>query len=317
MRLVGLTALLSCAAACGKETVSATPTDRSPNAHYVETGAAATYRPHCEGPALIAHRGETGDGKNLPENTWQAELDAAAEGATYLDLDVRWTSDGVPVALHDATVNRTTSESRPRTPIANLTAQQYVALDARSYVSDTKSGRIEPSVHPDTLAEILAKIAPTGKPIVLQMEADPYAASRAGATPLREFANLAQVIQSSGYASRVTVAGWTLSDLRAFHAIAPNVTLAYLVETIGTKNYPAAQQILAAGAHILYVDYRGVTASKVASWNAVGLDVWAWTPANRPAWQQLSTDGVEAIATNWETYYLRWAPIPCTADSSE
>jgi glycerophosphoryl diester phosphodiesterase len=314
---VGVTALLSCAAACGRTTVSATPTDRSPNAQYVATGAAAPYSAHCDGPALIAHRGETGDGKNLPENTWQAELNAAAEGATYLNLDVRWTSDGVPVALHDATVNRTTSESRPKTPIANLTAQQYVALDARSYVSDTKSGRIDPGVHPDTVAQLLAKIAPTGKPIVLQMEADPYAMSRPGETPQRQLASLAQVIQRSGYAGRVTVAGWTLADLRGFHAVAPNVALAYLLETIGTKNYPATQQILAAGAHILYVDYRGVTATKVASWNAAGLDVWAWTPATRLAWQQLSTDHVEAIATNWETYYLRWAPIPCSADSPE
>ena len=317
MRLVGVTALLSCAAACGKASVSATPTDRSSNPQYVATGAAAPYSGHCDGPALIAHRGETGDGKNLPENTWQAELNAAAEGATYLNLDVRWTSDGVPVALHDTTVNRTTSETRPNTPITGLTAQQYVALDARSYVSDTKSGRIDTGVHPDTLAGVLAKIAPTGKPIVLQMEADPLATSPAGATPQRLFASLAQTIQSSGYAGRVTVAGWTLPDLHAFHAVAPNVPLAYLLETIGMKNNPTAQQIVAAGAHILYVDYRGVTAAKVTSWNAAGLDVWAWTPANRLAWQQLSTDRVEAIATNWATYYLRWAPIPCLADSPE
>jgi glycerophosphoryl diester phosphodiesterase len=317
VRLAGVTALLSCVAACGRATVTAAPADPSPNTQYIATGAAATYGARCDGPALIAHRGEIGDGKNLPENTWQAELNAASAGATYLNADIRWTSDGIPVALHDATVNRTTSETRPKTPITDLTAQQYVALDARSYVSDTKSGRIVPSVHPDTLAQLMAKVVPTGKPIVLQMEADPYATSRAGATPQREFANLAHVIQSSGYAGRVTVAGWTLSDLRAFHAVAPNVALAYLLETIGTKNYPATQQILAAGAHILYVDYRGVTASKVESWNAAGLDVWAWTPANRPAWQQLSTDRVEAIATNWATDYLRWAPIPCSADSPE
>jgi glycerophosphoryl diester phosphodiesterase len=134
---------------------------------------------------LIAHRGESGDGANLPENTWQAELAAATEGATYLNMDVRWTSDGVPVALHDATVNRTTSEARADVPITDLTAQQYTALDARYYASDTRRRPGRPGVHPDTLAEVLAKIAPTGKPIVLQMEADPYQPDQAGATPLR------------------------------------------------------------------------------------------------------------------------------------
>lgn len=310
-------------AACGAATArpgaggSGTSTARYSDAHVVETEVDAPQSARCDAPALIAHRGETGDGKGLPENTWQAELAAAAEGATYLNMDIRWTSDGVPVAVHDATVNRTTSETHPNTPITRLTAEQYVALDARGYAGDTKTGRIDTSVHPDTLAEALAKIAPTGKPIVLQMEADPYRAGQAGASPQQDFANLAQAIQKSGYASRVIVAGWTSADLRAFHAAAPNVALAYLLETIGTKSLPSAQQMLAADARILYVDYRGVTASAVASWHRAGLEVWAWTPANRTQWQTLRTDGVDAIATNWTTYYLRWAPIPCPAESSE
>ena len=331
--LLGATAVLGCATACG--TAAPTParaagTASSPApSHYVATAAAAPYTPACDGPALIAHRGETGDGANLPENTWQAELAAAAEGATYLNLDVRWTSDAVPVALHDATVNRTTSESVPNTAITRLTVQQYVALDARSYAGDTRSGRIEPNVHPDTLAEVLSRIAPTGKTIVLQMEADPYALGQSGgqsggsgsaaraASAQQDFTDLAQVIQASGYAARVIVAGWTLADLRAFHAAAPNVALAAAVETIGARYLPTAQQILATGAHILYVDYRGLTAHEVSAWHAAGLKVWAWTPADRAKWQQLRTDGVEAIATNWSKYYLKWVPVPCSAVASE
>ena len=282
----------------------------------VETGAAAPYAGrHCDAPMLIAHRGETGDGANLPENTWQAELAAAAEGATYLNMDVRWTSDGVPVALHDATVNRTTSEERSDVPITDLTADQYTALDARYYASDTGSGGIDAAVHPDTLAEVLAKIAPTGRPIVLQMEADPFQSGHAGATPQQDFANLAQVIDQSGYAGKVIVAGWTLADLRAFHEVAPGVPLAYLFETIGAKNYPTGAELQAADTHILYVDYRGITAAETAAWHIQGLQVWAWTPADRQQWERLRADGVNAIATNWTSFYLRWA-IPCSAESS-
>jgi len=287
--------------------------------HYVETQAAAPVSARCDAPALIAHRGESGDGKNLPENTWQAELDASAARVTYLNVDVRWTSDGVPVALHDATVNRTTSETRPQTPIAGLTAAQYVALDARGYAGDTKSGHIDPAVHPDTLAQLLAKVAPTGKPIVIQMEADPYLAADTGArtAPQQDFANLARVIQRSGYAGRAIVAGWTLADLRALHAAAPDIELAYLYETIGTKTLPNARQITAAGAHILYIDFRTLDAAEITSWRSAGLRVWTWTPAERVQWQKLRAEGVEAIATNWATDYLRWAPVPCSAGSSE
>lgn len=326
--LLGLGAVLGCAAACDGSGGTArpvavgrhsTPADGASGVQYVETQAAAPVSAHCDAPAVIAHRGESGDGKNLPENTWQAELDASATGVTYLNVDVRWTSDGVPVALHDATVNRTTSETRPRTAIASLTAAQYTALDSRGYAGDTKSGRTDPTVHPDTLAQLLAKVAPTGKPIVIQMEADPYLAADtgAGSTPQKDFANLAQVIQHSGYAGRVIVAGWTLADLRALHAAAPNIEQAYLYETIGAKTLPTAHQITAAGAHILYIDFRSLNAAEITAWRDAGLRVWTWTPGERTQWQKLRTDGVEAIATNWATNYLRWAPIPCSADSSE
>jgi glycerophosphoryl diester phosphodiesterase len=214
----------------------------------------------CDAPALIAHRGEDGDGRNLPENTWQAELDAATEGVTYLNMDVRWTADAVPVALHDPTVNRTTSETRPDTPITSLTAAQYTALTSRSYAGDTARGALDPGVHPDTLAEVLAKLAGTGKPIVLQMEADPLdAADTGGASATRDLTALADVIASSGYSDRVIVAGWSLTDLAALHALAPQLTLAFLFETLGATRYPTAAELLAAGARVVYADYRGST----------------------------------------------------------
>lgn len=270
----------------------------------------------CDAPALIAHRGEAGDGRNLPENTWQAELDAASEGVTYLNMDVRWTEDGVPVALHDATVDRTTSETRPDTPITSLTAADYTALTSRDYAGDTARGVLDPGVHPDTLAEVLAKVSRTGKPIVLQMEANPLDPAQAGGTPAQDLTDLAQAIYSSGYADQVIVAGWTLSDLAALHAVAPQLTLAYLFETIGANQYPTAGELLAAGARIVYADYRGIDARRTANWHQGGLKVWAWTPATRAAWQSLTTDGVDAIATNWSAYYLAWESHPCSAASA-
>ena len=41
---------------------------------------------------------------------------------------IRWTSDGVPVALHDATVNRTTSEQQPSTPITVSGERRFFSL---------------------------------------------------------------------------------------------------------------------------------------------------------------------------------------------
>lgn len=52
-------------------------------------------------PAIIAHRGAS---LVHPENTLAAFEAAIAQGADMLEMDVRLTSDGVPVVLHDPTV---------------------------------------------------------------------------------------------------------------------------------------------------------------------------------------------------------------------
>lgn len=53
----------------------------------------------------IAHRGAH---QSVPEDTLPAIEKAVELGFDYVELDVRFTSDGVPVLMHDATVNRTT-----------------------------------------------------------------------------------------------------------------------------------------------------------------------------------------------------------------
>jgi len=315
----------------------------------LEARGAGAVGADCDAPSVIAHRGETGDGRALPENSAEAEVAAAAEGATYLNLDVRWTSDEVPVALHDATVDRTTSEQVPRTAVTALTADQYTALNARTYAGDTGQGQVLAAAHPQTLAQMLAAVSSTGRPIIVQMEGDPY--QSAGQTPrsapgtqstlggavsggavsgaqstagtqaapgaraARAFANLAQVVEQSPGAARVIVAGWTLPDLAAFHAVAPRTPLAYLFETIGAPGYPTAAQLTAAGARILYIDFRGVTAARVRQWHREGLKVWVWTPSSRAQWQEIRADGVDAIATDRGRAYLAWAAPkqPCGA----
>jgi glycerophosphoryl diester phosphodiesterase len=57
---------------------------------------------------LIAHRGASGE---FPENTLLAFRRGLDQGADALEFDVRLTSDGVPVVIHDPTLDRTTDGS--------------------------------------------------------------------------------------------------------------------------------------------------------------------------------------------------------------
>lgn len=60
-------------------------------------------------PRLIAHRGLAPDGA---ENTLRAFHDAVAAGATMLETDTRATSDGIALAVHDATLERVCGDRR-------------------------------------------------------------------------------------------------------------------------------------------------------------------------------------------------------------
>jgi len=55
-------------------------------------------------PLIIGHRGASAV---APENTMAAFREAITVGAHGIEFDVRLTSDGVPVVIHDSTLRRT------------------------------------------------------------------------------------------------------------------------------------------------------------------------------------------------------------------
>ncbi|MGE0463637.1 MAG: glycerophosphodiester phosphodiesterase [Vicinamibacterales bacterium] len=73
---------------------------------------------------MFAHRG----GAALaPENTLVAFEGGLSHGADGMELDVHLSRDGVPVVIHDATVDRTTNGTGP---VASFTAAELAGLDA-------------------------------------------------------------------------------------------------------------------------------------------------------------------------------------------
>jgi glycerophosphoryl diester phosphodiesterase len=77
-------------------------------------------------PLVVAHRG---DSATHPENTLEAFEAAIAAGADAIEFDVRLTSDGAPVLMHDATVDRTTNG---RGPVRSLSLAQVGALHVQA-----------------------------------------------------------------------------------------------------------------------------------------------------------------------------------------
>lgn len=104
---------------------------------------------------VIAHRGASGE---YPENTLLAFARGLEQGADAIELDVRASADGVPVVVHDPTLERATSEVGP---VARRTAAELGRVDAGA-------GQCVP-----TLAQVLDGFPAT--PLLIEVK-DPRAA---------------------------------------------------------------------------------------------------------------------------------------------
>ena len=92
-----------------------------------------------DGPVLnIGHRGASA---YAPEHTFAAYDLALAQGADYIEIDLQMTADGVLVALHDKTLNRTADapegvpEQYCRGLVSKKTLEQIKMCDAGSWFS--------------------------------------------------------------------------------------------------------------------------------------------------------------------------------------
>src|SRR5580698_24623 len=97
----------------------------------------------------IAHRGASG---HAPENTMASFRRAVELGATFIETDLQITRDAQVIAIHDPTLDRTTTG---KGQVHLQTLQQIRALDAGAWYGDGRSGEFAGERVP-TLDEILA-----------------------------------------------------------------------------------------------------------------------------------------------------------------
>jgi glycerophosphoryl diester phosphodiesterase len=91
-------------------------------------------------PKLVGHRGAAA---LAPENTLAGFRAAAEAGVTGVEFDVRLSADGVPMVIHDATLERTTTGQGQ---VAAATAAVLATLDAGAWFGPRFAGETLPTL---------------------------------------------------------------------------------------------------------------------------------------------------------------------------
>ncbi len=231
--------------------------------------------------AVIAHRGAS---TAAPENTMPAFRSDAAAGAQYIEVDVRMSADGVPMIMHDATVDRTTDGTGA---VAELNAAALRSLDAGSWFSETFSGTRIP-----LLAEVLAFAARTGTGVVLEYK---------GTWSRAAIRTTIEQIAAAGLEGRVIAQSFSEKTVEAFADVAPQIPIGWLTERIDIATVRTALRI---GADA--VNPRAATARGVAIAHRAGLGVLVWTQDEETHWEELTAMGVDGIITNVPDELRTW-----------
>lgn len=121
LALTRLTICLTCATFALFAVVTSANDDQTGSS---ETKTVTVVQTTRSGPIVIAHRGASG---YLPEHTTEAATLAHAMAVDFIEQDVVLTKDGVPVVMHDVTLNGVTN-------VADVFAGR--AVDSKYFVFD-------------------------------------------------------------------------------------------------------------------------------------------------------------------------------------
>lgn len=220
---------------------------------------------------LYAHRGASAE---APENTLAAFRRAVEVGADGIELDVHLSADGIPVVIHDETLERTTDGTGP---VAAWSSGRLQALDAGSWFDEHFAGEAVPTLE-ETLRLLSGRLR-------LNLEVKEPRAGLAILELLRAFPHADAVISSFDYG--------VLARLRR---ASPELPLAMLQESGDWHRGVARAAALRAVAFHPHVGL--VSRPLLAVCRRLQLPVLVWTVDDPARARSLARMGVAGVFTN-------------------
>jgi glycerophosphoryl diester phosphodiesterase len=225
---------------------------------------------------VIAHRGASG---HAPENTMAAFKKAVALGATFIETDLQLSRDARFVAIHDATVNRTTNGQGA---VHDMTLAELRRLDAGSWFGSEFAGERIP-----TLEELLAFSKKNDVVFYLEMKpAGSWGGEHALIGALRE----------SGEIPRAVAISFDPAIVLSLRKIEPTLMTGLLYE--GQIENPV-EKALEVGARQLAVRGDLVTPALISEAKKKDLQVVCWTVNHPVHIRMLMAAGVDGIMSDY------------------
>ncbi|MNZ63357.1 Glycerophosphoryl diester phosphodiesterase [compost metagenome] len=229
---------------------------------------------------VAAHRGFS---IQAPENTILAFSTALHRGADVLEIDVQFSTDGVPYIFHDNDVDTLTQGTGSFTALSSV---QIEALRFKQLVGTA----LEESVRVPRLSSYLQFVREECAHTFLELK---------GALTQAQVQQVVDMVIAAGLENMVTVICFTYSYLQMVRAISPTMRVGYLVGS--AADFESKVDLAAA---LAPADISTEAASLLANPGLVayahsrGVDVTVWTVFDLATTRQLQRIGVNRFTSD-------------------
>jgi glycerophosphoryl diester phosphodiesterase len=230
-------------------------------------------------PLWVAHRGA---GRLAPENTLAAFRAGAAHGYRAFECDVKLSSDGVPFLLHDATLDRTTSErgEAGQRPWCELSRIEAGGWHSRAYAG-------EPLPSLDSIARYVQRNG-----FALNVEIKPTPGQEAATGKAVATACAALWSQAT---TPLLFSSFRPDALQAAKDAAPQIPRALLVDTLYTGWF---EFVRALDCVAVVSNHKLMTAELIAQLHGAGLRGLCYTVNDATEARRLLALGIDGIITD-------------------
>lgn len=230
-------------------------------------------------PWVIAHRGASG---HAPENTIAAFRRAVELGAGFIETDLHLTRDAKFVAIHDATLERTTSG---RGAVHNATLAELRQLDAGQWYDREFGGERIP-----TLEEVLDFSRDNDVVFYLEVKYD---------VAWGMHHTLVAAIRKAENAARTIVISFDPSTIAAVRRVDPSIMVGLLADDTDQAARPdLVKTAQKAGARQLCIQASILTSELVDQAHGADLQVATWTINDSQGMRAAVHAGVDGIMTD-------------------